>query len=204
MTQAHEQTDSTASPPRTLAHVTTSRRTPRARPYLRLLWIFPTAAVLAIGLWAYITVEPGGTVDAVKLTTKPGPVGQASEALRLVTGTYDMYLRIKTTEGEIRTDVYKDRAIGNGLRWELPRRYQLAAVQQVDVWEDRMNIPKIRSDKNLDHITMNGQWAAEGQTFRIELLGNANQPPKWAIPTLAVGATLTALVLLRFVWDQVV
>jgi hypothetical protein len=190
MTQANEQTDSTASPPRTLAHVTTSRRTPRARPYLRLLWIFPTAAVLAIGLWAYITVEPGGTVDAVKLTTKPGPVGQASEALRLVTGTYDMYLRIKTTEGEIRTDVYKDRAIGNGLRWELPRRYQLAAVQQVDVWEDRMNIPKIRSDKNLDHITMNGQWAAEGQTFRIELLGNANQPPKWAIPTLAVSRIL--------------
>ena len=186
--------------PRTLAHVTAPRRTPRARPYLRLLWIFPTAAILAFGLWAYKNVEPGGTVESIKLTTKPGPVGQASEALRLVTGTYDLYLKIKTAGGELKTDTYKDRAIGNGLIWPLSRQYKLHEVREVDVFEART----IRSDKNLDHIALNGQWFAEGQMFKVELQGKVNEPPKWALPTLAVGATLSALVLLRFVWDQVV
>jgi hypothetical protein len=205
MTQTN---DSTSPPstsasqgaPRTLAHVTGPRRAPRARPYLRLLWIFPAAAILAIGLWAYVNVEPGGTVESIKLTTKPGPVGQASEALRLVTGTYDIYLKVKTFDGELKTDTYNDRAIGNGLIWPLARQYKLQDVKEVNVYEARM----IRSDKNLDHIAMNGQWAAEGQTFRVDLQGKENQPPKWALPTLAVGATLTALVVLRFVWDQVV
>jgi hypothetical protein len=190
----------TAPAPRTLAHVMPPRRAPRARPYLRLLWIIPAGAILAIGLWSYLNVEPGGTVEAVKLVTKPGPVGQASEALRLVTGTYDLYMKIKTTGGELKTDTYKDRAIGNGLIWQLPRQFKLQDVKQVDVWDAHT----FRSDKNLDHINLDGQWFAEGQTFRIELQGKANEPPKWALPMLAVGATLTGLVLLRFVWDQVV
>lgn len=185
---------------RTLAHVSPPRRTPRARPYLRLLWIIPAAAIFAVGLWAYLNVEPGGTVESVKLVTKPGPVGQASEALRLVTGTYDLYLKVKTTDGEMQTDTYKDRAIGNGLIWPLPRQFRLQDVQHVDVWDAHT----FRSDKNLDHINLAGQWWAEGQTFKIELQGKANEPPKWALPTLAVGATLSALVILRFVWDQVV
>ncbi|MBC8106655.1 MAG: hypothetical protein H7Z14_08705 [Anaerolineae bacterium] len=191
---------SNAPASRTLAHVMPPRRTPRARPYLRLLWIIPAAAILAVGLWKYLDVEPGGTVDAVKLVTKPGPVGQASEALRLVTGTYDLYLKMKTTDGELKTDTYNDRAIGNGLIWPLSRQYKLQEVKEVDVWEAR----SIRSDKNLDHINLAGQWWAEGQMFKIELQGKANEPPKWALPVLAVGATLTALVVLRFVWDQVV
>jgi hypothetical protein len=158
-------TAQSSTTPRTLAHVRPPRATPRARPYLRLLWIFPTAAILLFGLWAYRNVEPGGTVESIKLTTKPGPVGQASEALRLVTGTYDLYLKIKTAEGELKTDTYKDRAIGNGLIWPLSRQYRLHEVKEIDVFEART----IRSDKNLDHITLNGQWSAEGQTFRIDL-----------------------------------
>lgn len=198
MTQANE--SSSAAQPRTLAHVMPPRRTPRARPYLRMLWLIPAAAILTAGLWKYLDVEPGGTVDAVKLMTKPGPVGQASEALRLVTGTYDLYLKVKTTDGLLTTDTYKDRAIGNGLIWPLSRQYKLQDVKDVDVWDAHT----FRSDKNLDHINLGGQWWAEGQTFKIELQGKANEPPKWALPTLAVGATLTALVVLRFVWDQVV
>lgn len=209
MTEANESVTNPATapaaspaPPRTLAHVRPAppRRTARARPYLRLLWIVPAAAILAVGLWAYLNVEPGGTVDSIKLITKPGPVGQASEALRLVTGTYDLYLKIKTSTGELKTDTYNDRAIGNGLIWPLSRQYKLQDVKEIDVWEAR----SIRSDKNLDHINLGGQWFAEGQMFKIELQGKANEPPRWALPTLAVGATLTGLVILRFVWDQVV
>ena len=200
MTQANETSADEVKPSTVKSSGALHMRRTGARPYLRLLWIFPTAAIFAIGLWAYLNVEPGGTVDAVKLITKPGPVGQASEALRLVTGTYDLYLKIKTTDGELQTDTYKDRAIGNGLIWQLPRQFKLLDVKGVDVWDHHT----IRSDKNLDHINLDGQWFAEGQTFRIELQGKANEPPKWALPTLSVGATLTALVILRFVWDQVV
>src|SRR6476469_6964419 len=102
-------------PPRTLAHVTANRArpAPRARPYLRLLWLIPSAAVLAVGLYGYMNYEPGGTVESIKLTTKPGPVGQASEALRLITSTPDLFLKVKTKidKDTIKTQTYKDMAI---------------------------------------------------------------------------------------------
>jgi hypothetical protein len=202
MTQhANESAAPNAPQPRTLAHVHPARRrAPRARPYLRLLWLIPSAAILAIGLYGFLRFEPGGTVDSIRLSTKPGPVGQASEALRLVTGTYDLYLKVKTIDGVVQTEVYSDRAIGNGLTWPLPKQQKLAQILEVDVWDHHT----FRSDANVDHINLNGQWSAEGQTFRIDLLGKANEPPRWTLPTLAVGATLSALVVLRFVWDQVV
>src|SRR6476620_4282081 len=89
-----------SAPPRTLAHVTggKARAVPRARPYLQLLWLIPSAAVLAVGLYGYMNYQPGGTVESIKLSTKPGPVGQASEALRLITSTPDLYLKVKTTQ----------------------------------------------------------------------------------------------------------
>ena len=183
-----------------------SRRPPRARPYLRLLWIIPAAAVFAVGLWGMKSVVPtgSGSVERIKLTTKAGPVGQAAEALRLVTGTYDIYLTIRTPGGRFVTPVKEKTAMGNGLKWGLDDSYKLEEIRQIDVW-DKTSVP-FRSDKNLDHINIEGQWSAEGQTFRIDLIGNANedQPPRWALPTLSVGATLTVLVFLRFVWDQVV
>lgn len=191
--------------PRTLAHVTANkaRPVPRARPYLRLLWLIPSAAILAVGLYGYMNYEPGGTVESIKLTTKPGPVGQASEALRLITSTPDLFLKVKTTvdKDTIKTQTYKDMAIGNGLVWSLPHQYKLNEIIMVDVWDEHT----FRHDQNLDHIALGGgQWSAEGQTFHIDLLGRQNEPPKWALPTLAVGATLSGLVILRFIWDQVV
>jgi hypothetical protein len=192
-----------APPPRTLAHVTgaKARPVPRARPYLRLLSLIPSAAILAAGLYGYMNYEPGGTVESIKLSTKPGPVGQASEALRLITSTPDLYLKVKTSkDAEWKAPTYSNLAIGNGLIWPLPHQYKLNEMLAVDVWNEHT----FRKDVNLDHVTMNGQWSAEGQTFRVEMLGKANEPPKWALPTLAVGATLSGLVILRFIWDQVV
>lgn len=186
--------------PRTLAHVMPRRTVPRSRPYLRLLLLLPSLAIFGIGLWKYQDVEPGGTVEAVKLMTKPGPVGQANEVLRQVTGNYDIYLKVRTIEAHLKTNTMQNTAIGNGLVWPLPRQFKLQDVKEIDVWDEHT----FRSDKNLDHINMGGQWSAEGQMFRVELQGKANEPPKWALPTLAVGATLSGLVLLRFIWDQVV
>jgi hypothetical protein len=72
----------------------------------------------------------------------------------------------------------------------------------VDVWDANTKW-LLRSDKQLDRITMNG-WSVDGQRFHVDLLGKRNEPPKWAIPVAAVGGAVSLLVLLRFVWDQVI
>src|SRR4051812_6912526 len=103
---ATEITEQKTAPP---ARAQPVRRRARARPYLRLLWLIPSLAIFAIGFFAYRNVEPGGVVESVKVSTKPGPVGQASEALRLVTGTSDLYLKIKpANQPSVRTTTYKD------------------------------------------------------------------------------------------------
>src|SRR3954465_15347915 len=141
---------------------------PRARPYLTLLWLVPSLTLLAVGWWRYTDFEPGGTVDRIKLTTKTGPVGQAAEALRLITGTYDVFLRVKTGQGQFATPVKENTAIGNGLKWGLDESYKLQDLKQIDVIDKHT----FKSDKQLDHINIDGQWSAEGQTFRVELIGS--------------------------------
>src|SRR4051812_7904389 len=76
-------------------------RLPRSRPYLRLLWLLPALAMLAVGLHYQYHVEEGGEVNALKLTTKPGVVGQAAEAVaNLKPSTPDLYLKIFTAKDE--------------------------------------------------------------------------------------------------------
>src|SRR4051812_8206861 len=177
MTESTQETlaNPPASAPSPRAH---PRRSPRARPYLRLIWIIPFATLFAVGLWSYTNVAPGGTVDRILLTTKPGPVGQAAEAMRLVTGTFDIYLTIKTSQGKVRTPVKKNTAIGNGLKWGLDDSYKLDDLKQIDVFDEHT----IRGDKNLDHINVDGQWQSEGQLFQIRLQGQQHSPPVWALP----------------------
>ena len=53
----------------------------RATTYLlRLLLLIPAGAMAALGWWKYSDVPTGGSVNAIKLTVKPGPVGQVREA----------------------------------------------------------------------------------------------------------------------------
>jgi hypothetical protein len=56
----------------------------------------------------------------------------------------------------------------------------------------------------MDRITMYDSWAQDGQQYHIDLLGKKNAPPKWALPLAIAGGVLTLLVILRFVWDQVI
>ncbi len=176
-----------------------SQRPPRARPYLRLLWIIPGLALLGIGLQKYYDVEDNGTVHTIQLATKPGMVGQASEALRLINpGTPDLYLKIKTSDGEIKTFTHKDTPIGNGLKWSLDKPLRMREVREVEVWdEDAMR------DNFADRVAVSG-WSAEGQAYRIDLLGQRDQPAAWAVPVAVAGGVVTLVVMLRFVWDQVI
>ena len=175
-------------------------RPPRARPYLRLLWIVPGLALLGLGLYKYRDVEDDGTVHTVSLSTKPGMVGQASEALRLVNpGTPDLYLKIRTGDGgELKTFTHKDTPIGNGLRWSLDKPLRMRDVREVEVWDE----DAVR-DNFKDRVAVSS-WSAEGQTFKIDLMGEKFGPPKWALPVAAVGGAVTLIALLRFVWDQVI
>ena len=188
--------DASASTPRTPA---AARTVPRSRPYLRLLWMIPGLAMLAVGLYRYTNVEEGGEVTTIKLTTKSGFVGQAAEAVANIQSNPDLYLKVTTASGEIDLPVQKDTPVGNGLEWKLPKTIPLHHLQRIDVFDHRW----IRSDPHLDHITLSG-WGAEGQRFRVDLLGQRSEPPKWALPVAAVGGAITLLVLLRFVWDQVI
>lgn len=173
---------------------------PRSRPYLRLLWLIPGLAMLGVGLFNYYNVKEGGEVNAIKLTTKSGMVGQAAEAvanIRLTTP--DLYLMFHTSAGETRLPTFKDTPVGNGLTWNLPKSLALGEIQRVEVWDHHA----ITKDQQLDRITLAG-WSDEGQLFHVDLLGQRNEPPKWAIPIAAAGGAITLLGLLKFVWDQVI
>jgi hypothetical protein len=176
-------------------------RPPRARPYLRLLWIIPGLALLGAGLYRHYDVEDDGTVHTIQVTTKPGMVGQASEALRLISvGTPDLYLKFKTADGAVtRTFTHEDTPVGNGLKWSLDKPLRMRDVREVEVWDE----DAIR-DNFADRVSLGSAWSAEGQAYRIDLLGERSQPPRWALPVAVAGGVVTLVVVLRFVWDQVI
>ncbi|MCS7032398.1 MAG: hypothetical protein NZ561_00205, partial [Phycisphaerae bacterium] len=86
----------------------------RARSYLvRLLLLVPAGLMLAVGWWKHSNVPEGGSVEAIRLTVKPGPVGQVREAYdSLNPGSPDLYLKISVAGREIRTPTFKDHPIG--------------------------------------------------------------------------------------------
>lgn len=176
-------------------------RPPRSRVFMRLLWAIPGIVLLALGAWRYQDVKDDGPVSTIRLTTKPGIVGQASEAFRLIEpGNPDLYLKI-TVDGQaepLRTATFKDIPIGNGLDWKLEKPLLMTQVRSIEVWDEDL----IR-DRMQDRMNM-GTWAAEGQTYRVELLGKKYEPAGWALPTALAGGAIVLVVLLRFVWDQVI
>ena len=181
------------------APAASQRRPPRARPYLRLLWILPGLALLGFGLQKYYDVQDDGTIHTIQLATKPGMVGQASEALRLINpGTPDLYLKIKTSDAEVRTFTHTDTPIGNGLKWSLDAPLRMRDVREIEVWDE----DPVR-DNFADRVAVAG-WSAEGQAYKIDLLGQRDEPAKWALPVAVAGGVITLVVLLRFVWDQVI
>jgi hypothetical protein len=178
------------------------RPVPKARPYWRLLLLVPSLATLAIGYHYYTNFDRGGVVSALKLSTKQGLVGQAAEAVSNISlSSPDLYLKLYTPKGEQKLAVKKDTPIGNGLTWDLDRAAPLRDIQRVEIWDHY----RITSDKPLDRISFDGSaWGMDGQRFHIELVGEQFRPPSWALPTAAVGAVLTFLCVVRFIWDQVV
>jgi len=175
-------------------------RAPRARGYWRLLLLVPGLLILGFGLFNFYNFPEGGSIDSIKLTTKPGLVGQASEAVtRIDPRNPDLYLKVFTTAGDFKTRVYEDTPVGNGLVWSLRKPMALADVKKIEVWDSN----SIVKDHEEDNITM-GDWSAEGQQYRIDLLGRRNQPPPWALPLVVIGGAICGFVILRFVWDQVI
>lgn len=179
----------------------TPQPTPRlAASYLwRLLVLIPAMAATGYGWLLYTNVPPGGTVNAIKLTNKPGPVGQVREVYDTIKpSTPDLYLKVFVPGRSIQLRTFKNQPIGNGVTWHLEAPLNVLDVKKVEVWDD-----DTFGDSQLDNINMES-WITDGQTFRIELQGTRPSAPEWALPLAAAGATLAGVVLLRFVWDQVV
>lgn len=178
-----------------------SRPPKRSRSYLlHLLLLIPAIAVGAYAFHRHTSFEEGGTVNAIKLTTRKDMVGQAADAVANVDpATPDLYLKVTLASGEIELPVQKDTPIGNGITWNLPKEQKLQDVQRVDVWDHN----SMWKDKQFDRVNVNG-WSADGQKYHIDLLGNRNTPPPWALPTATAAGAVALVVLLKFVWDQVV
>jgi hypothetical protein len=179
-----------------------ARRTPRAKPYLGLLLLIPALAAAWYGWRAYHDVPAGGQVQAVQITTKQGFVGQAAEAVDNVKPeSPDLYIQVFLHQGKkIVMPAYKDTPIGNGLIWKLGTPLDLHNVDRVEVWDHNA----VWKDKEFDRISLNDNWEAEGQRFHVTLMGEKITAPDWAMPTMIAGAAVGLLVVLKFVWDQVV
>lgn len=192
-----------AVPESTTVPASTELRQPppvRVRGYWRLLLLLPGAFLLAFGLFHFYNFPEGGTVESIKLTTKPGLVGQASEAVKLIDPRNpDLYLKVFTNASDFKTKPYNDTPVGNGLVWSLRKPIALSEVKKVEVWDSN----SVMKDEQEDNITM-GDWSAEGEHYRIDLLGRRNEPPPWALPLVVIGGAICGFVVLRFVWDQVI
>lgn len=174
----------------------------RARPYLGLLLLIPAGIALWLGWTRYSDVPVGGVVQRVQVTTKQGFVGQAAEAVDNVKPqSPDLYIQVFPRGApKIVLPAYKDTPIGNGLVWQLPRVLQLNEVERVEIWDHNA----VWKDKEFDRVTMDNTWEADGQRFHVQLQGEKLHPPDWALPTFVGGAVAAGLIILKFVWDQVV
>ena len=174
---------------------------PRATSYAwRLLMLVPAIVLASYGYWRHTDVPAGGTVSAIRIVSKGGISGQVQDAYAGVSPTTaDLYLVLARKQGELRLPPFSDTPLGNGLEWPLDPPLELDDVTRVEVWDHN----PILKDKPLDRIGLPGNvWVAEGQTFRVEMKGTREAPPRWAMPLAAVGGVLGAVVMLRFVWDQ--
>lgn len=173
----------------------------KARSYLlHLLLFIPALAATGYGLYEWWNVAPGGTVTAVKLTTKTGAVGQAAEAVaNIEPGNPDLFLKVTAEGATLELPARKDTPIGNGLTWELPRAFELGHVHRVEVWDYN----SMWKNKQVDNITLVG-WHTDGQKYHVELIGKPYQPPHWAQPMTWAGAGVSFVLFMKFLWDQVV
>jgi hypothetical protein len=138
----------------------------------------------------------------VKVTTKQGFVGQAAEAVaNAKPQTPDLYIQVIPRTGEkIVMPAFKNTPVGNGLTWNLPRTLDLGEIDRIEVWDHN----SIWKDSEFDRVNIEHAWEADGQQFHVQLQGRKIEPPPWAMPTLVGGAVAAGLVVLKFVWDQVV
>lgn len=175
----------------------------RARSHvLRLVLLVIALGIAGVGFYFRANVPAGGTVTAIKLTTKPDIAGQARDAYdSIVPTTADLYLVVQRAGGErSRTDTFKDTPIGSGLTWQLSPM-PLGDIDLIEVWDKR----RLIGDKQLDRVAFPPDaWVARGQTFELSAIGTHPEPPPWALPVACAGATLAGLLLLRLVWDQAI
>jgi len=166
----------------------------------QLLLSVPAIVLCAFALHTHRNFDEGGTITGIRLTTRHDMVGQAADAVANVDpATPDIYLKVTLKDGEIELPVRKDTPIGNGLTWELPKPQKIGDVLRVDVWDHN----SMWKDKQFDRISLNG-WGADGQKYHVDLIGTRNAPPAWAIPTASAAGAIAGILLLKFIWDQVV
>lgn len=177
----------------------------KARSMLwRLVLLVPAIVCAVWGYVAYRNVsDADGVVTSFTLTTKPGLAGQTRDAYDSIDPrTPDLFLQFSADDVKdpIRLETHNDTVLGSGQTWTIPPRWRLSQIKMVEVYDENT----LLKDKQLDRISINGSWTAEGQTFALTLAGTHPASPPYALPLLTAGATLGGLVLLKFVWDSAI
>jgi hypothetical protein len=138
-----------------------------------------------------------GTVNEIRITAKPGiDLRKIEEVL----DTPDYYIEIATEQGKTQSETYKDTRVGNGLTFHLP-----IAVRLGDIKEIRLCDQNVMKDSLVDRVDRVGRTTL-GERFQFELLGAEPPQPLHRVGVaLAIGGgILLLIVLVRFIWYQVI
>jgi hypothetical protein len=177
---------------------------PRARGFpwfayalVALLGLAVAGAGLALMFW-YSPPPDLGTVTEVRITLKPGiDLSKVEDVI----DTPDYYLEVWTPQGNLRTEVFKDIRVGNGLTFKLPVPLRLADVTEVKVWDQ-----DVRKDSLVDRVDRPARDTA-GEKFNFHLAGQVPPPTptkRIALALACVGSVIFLLALLRFLTAQAI
>jgi hypothetical protein len=146
---------------------------PRASRVGVVLSLLGAAAAIAGGV---IWMKAGaGTVEAVR-------VSKHSMLPDAIVGSPDLYLMVGTSDKqEVQTEGYKDKPIGNGLDFRLPKPLELERIVRIELMDTDLGSDDIR-----DRVDVS-ERISKGQDYQFELMGPEDPQRMAAIAALAAG-----------------
>jgi hypothetical protein len=115
-----------------------------------------------------------GTVESIR-------VSKHSMLPDSLVGSPDLYLMVGTIDKqEIETEGYKDKPIGNGLGFPLPKPLELAAITHIELMDADLGSDDIR-----DRVDVS-ERICKGQDYQFELIGPSD--PRRSRGTVALAA----------------
>jgi hypothetical protein len=141
-----------------------------------VLALLGAAAAIAGG--ALLSKAGEGTVETIR-------VSKHSMLPDSIVGNPDYYLLIATADNnEIQTEGYKDKPIGNGLDFRLPKPLELKKITHIELMDEDVGSDDIR-----DRVDVS-ERICKGQDYQFELVGPEDPQRTRGITALAAGGVV--------------